>query len=96
MGYCVMIALCLHNGYRVVIIYIENVIGIFGLLTEHKDTLKVNFSVCNLGFYRDVVKWLFEDDSGRNILQIDIFFCHLLLVHYRIFTHCWKESDILV
>ena len=80
MGNGVMIVLCLDNGDWVILIKIQNIIRPFGLFAEHKIALQIDLSIRDAGFHGDLLPTPLGKNGRRNILQLNIFFTHLLLL----------------
>ncbi|MPN00329.1 hypothetical protein SDC9_147523 [bioreactor metagenome] len=77
-----VVVLCLNDGNRVVRIDVKDVIGLLRFFAEHKITLEINFTVCNLRFHRNTVNVPFRSDCRSNKPELDIFFGHMFFINH--------------
>ena len=79
-GHAMVVVLRFENGNGIVFIEIEKIVRTLGLLTEHKIPFQVDSAVRNLRLHGDLSHIPLGGDRGRDILEFDIFFRHLLFI----------------
>ena len=76
-GNGMIVVFCLDNGYGLVLFEIQDVIGFFRFLANDKVSFEIDSAISNSGFHRYMAAIPLCQYRRSDILQLDIFLCHL-------------------
>ena len=78
-----VVIFCLNDGDRIIGIQIQDIIGTLSFRTGIYISAQDDLAVRNSGFHRDLGMAPLLRDSGRDIVVLNIFLCHILFGNDR-------------